>query len=154
MLKACYDDGRAAIPSWIQCGDEKMENPIGFLAFLLFVLGTSPQTLAAGNLDGAEPYLVKGKFELPLNTSEINGQWKALGYRQCKLDGKGNGWTKGEHTHSWYALFAGKAGKMEFVIQGQRFVPKPGDELYYPKDAVMAAKNLHDGRSEWFECRK
>ena len=111
-------------------------------------------TLVAENQNGAEPYLVKGKFELPLNTGEINGQWKALGYRKCKFDGKGKGWTNGEHTHSWYALFAGRAGKMEFIIQGQRFVLEPGDELYYPKDAVMAAKNLHDGRSEWFACRK
>ena len=135
-------------------GDVKMKYPIGFLAHFLLVLGMSSQTLVAGNQNGAEPYLVKGKFELPLNSGEINGQWEALGYRQCKFGGKGKGWTKGEHTHSWYGLFVGRAGKMEFIIQGRRFVLEPGDELYYPKDAVMAAKNLHDGRSEWFECRK
>ncbi len=142
-----------------------MKNPIGFLAFLLLVLGTPSQTLVAGNQYGTEPYLVKGQFELPLTTDEIREQWpgprgnEILGYRGCQFIGKDKGWTsdrperrKGEHTHPQYALFAGKMGKMEFIIQGQRFVLEPGDELYYPKDAVIAAKNLHDGRSEWFAC--
>ncbi len=138
-----------------------MKNPIGFMAFLLLVLGTPSQSLVAGNQDGTEPYLVKGKFKLPLNTDEIREQWTVFGYRQCQVEGKDKGWTsdrperhKGEHTHPWYTRFAGKKGKMEFIIRGQRFVLEPGDELYYPKDAVIAAKNLHEGRSEWFACWK
>ena len=138
-----------------------MKNPIGIMAFLLLLLGTPSQSLVAGNQDGTEPYLVSGKFKLPLNTDEIKEQWKALGYFQCEYDGKEKGWSseragrhKGEHTHPWYILFVGKSGKMEFIIQGQRFVLEPGDELYYPKNAVMAARNLHDGRSEWFDCWK
>ena len=135
-----------------------MKNPIGLLAFLLLVLGTPSQTLVAGNQYGTEPYLVKGQFELPLTTDEIREQWTVLG--ECQFAGKAEGWTTGkskgwyigDHTHPQYALFAGKMGKMEFIIQGQRFVLEPGDELYYPKDAVIAAKNLHDGRSEWFAC--
>jgi len=138
-----------------------MKNPIGIMAFLLLLLGTPSQSLVAGNQDGTEPYLVNGKFKLPLNTDEIKEQWKALGYFQCEYDGKEKGWSseragrhKGEHTHPWYILFVGKSGKMEFIIQGQHFVLGPGDELYYPKDAVMAASNLYDGRSEWFDCWK
>jgi hypothetical protein len=138
-----------------------MKNPIGFMACLLLVLGTSSQSLVAGNQDGAEAYLVKGKFELPLKTDAIREQWEALGYSQCEFDGKEIGWSserpernKGEHTHPWYVLFAGKSGKMEFIIQGRRFVLEPGDELYYPKNAVLAARNLYDGRSEWFDCWK
>ncbi len=138
-----------------------MKSPIGFLAFLLLFPGTPSQNLVAGTQDGTEPYLVKGRFELPLQTGGIREQWKALGYRQCQFEGKDKGWTsdrperhEGEHTHPWYTLFAGKAGKMEFIIQGQRFALEPGDELYYPKDATIAAKNLHDGRSEWFACWK
>ena len=138
-----------------------MKNPIGFMAFLLLVLGTPSQSLVAGNQDGTEPYLVKGKFELPLKTDAIREQWEALGYSQCEYDGKEKGWSserpgrhKGEHTHPWYVLFAGKSGKMEFIIQGRRFVLEPGDELYYPKNAVLAARNLYDGRSEWFDCWK
>ena len=138
-----------------------MKNPIGIMAFLLLLLGTPSQSLVAGNQDGTEPYLVNGKFKLPLNTDEIKEQWKALGYFQCEYDGKEKGWSseragrhKGEHTHPWYILFVGKSGKMEFIIQGQHFVLGPGDELYYPKNAVVAARNLYDGRSEWFDCWK
>ena len=134
-----------------------MKNPIGSLTLLLLVLGTPSQILVAGNQDGTEPHLVKGKFALPLNAGEIREQWAALGYRQCQIESKDKGWTsdrperhKGEHTHPWYTLFAGEAGQMEFIIRGQRFVLEPGDELYYPKDAVIAATNLHDGRSAWF----
>lgn len=142
-------------------GDDKMKNPIGVVAFLSLVLGTPSQTLVADNQDGTEPYLLKGQFKLPLNTNDVRERWIELGYRKCAFEGKDKGWTserperhKGEHTHPWFALFAGKAGKMEFIIQGQRFVLEPGDELYYPKDAVIAAKNLHVGRSEWYACWK
>ena len=142
-------------------GDDKMKNPIGVLAFLSLVLGTPSQTLVADNQDGTEPYLVKGQFELPLNTNKVRERWIVLGYRKCAVEGKDRGWTserperhKGEHTHPWFALFAGKAGQMEFIIRGQRFELEPGDELYYPKDAVIAAKNLHAGRSEWYACWK
>ena len=138
-----------------------MRDPTVALALLSLALATSSQTLAAGDQDDTEPYIVKGQFELPLSTDEIRERWSVLGYRQCQFEGKDEGWTsdrperhKGEHTHPWYALFAGKMGKMEFIIQGERFVLEPGDELYYPKDAIIAAKNLNDGRSEWFACWK
>ncbi len=115
----------------------------------------------AGTDDASEPYSTRGKFELPLKIDEIKEQWEAFGYLQCDYGGKEKGWTseraeryKGEHTHPWYIMFAGKSGKMEFIIQGQRFVLEPGDELYYPKNAIMAARNLYDGRSEWFDCWK
>lgn len=131
------------------------------IAIFMLVVAIPPRTLVADNQDGAGPFLVKGKFELPLDTAEIRDQWKALGYHWCQFEGKDKGWTsdrperhKGEHTHPWHALFAGKIGKMEFIIQNQKFVLEPGDELYYPKDAVIAAKNHHNGRSEWFACWK
>ena len=138
-----------------------MRNPICLLAIPFLINGTPSQTLIAGNQDAAEPYIVKGKFELPLNTGEIREQWALRGYRSCELESISKGWASdrperhnGEHSHAVYILFAGKLGEMEFIIQGQRFVLEPGDQLYYPKDAVMAAKNLHDGRSDWFACWK
>jgi hypothetical protein len=69
-------------------GDDKMKNPIGVLAFLSLVLSTPSQTLVADNQDGAEPYLVKGQFELPLNTNKVRERWIVLGYRKCAFEGK------------------------------------------------------------------
>ncbi len=136
-----------------------MKKRLSFRAILVLVFGIP--SLVASSQDGTEPYLVKGKFGLPLNIVEIREQWKGLGYQQCSFERKAKGWTsdrperhKGEHAHSQYVLIAGETGEMEFIIQEQRFVLEPGDELYYPKDAVIAAKNLHDGRSQWFSCWK
>ncbi len=138
-----------------------MKIPFYLLTFLLFFIGMPSKTLIAGSQGGTDPYIVKGKFELPLNSGEIKEQWAALGYRSCQFEIKDKGWTsdlperhKGEHTHIEYVLYAGKLGEMEFIIEGQRFVLEPGDELYYPKSAVIAAKNVHDGRSVFLVCWK
>ena len=104
--------------------------------------------------DETQPAFVKGKFDVPLDRDVVQQEWKRLGYSSCRYDGKEKGWTIGEHTHPWQFLFAGRAGKMEFIINDQRFVLEAGDELFYPKDVVMAAQNLYDGRSIWFQCRK
>ena len=128
------------------------------LALFVGILSSSPLARAQ---DETRPTFVKGKFDVPLDHEVVKQHWKGLGYSVCEFDGKEKGWTserperhKGEHTHPWYAMFAGIAGEMEFTISGRRFVLEPGDELYYPKDAVMAARNLHDGRSDWFACWK
>ena len=124
------------------------------MVLFVLVFGIPSRNLVSGIRDGIEPHLVKDKFELPLNTDQLREQRKALGYLKCLFGSKSKGWTRGEHTHPWYILFVGITGKMEFIIQDQRFVLGPGDELYYPKDAVMTAKNLHVGQSKWFMCEK
>ncbi len=131
-----------------------MKKSIGCLVLFMLVVAFSSRTLVAGIGEGVEPHLVKGKYQLPLNTDLISEQWKALGYLECRRDGKSKGWRKGTHTHPWYILFIGISGKMAFTIQDREFVLEPGDALYYPKDAVMTGKNLHDGQSKWFMCEK
>ena len=121
---------------------------------LMAIIAALASPLVARAQDESRPTFVKGKFDVPLDREAVKQEWKRLGYSSCQYEGKGNGWTKGEHTHPWYILFAGKAGKMEFIINDRRFVLEPGDELFYPKDAVMTASNLFDGRSEWFACSK
>jgi hypothetical protein len=68
-----------------------MKKPISFLAILVLVFGIP--SLVASSQDGTEPYLVKGKLGLPLNTDEIREQWKALGYHECQFEDKVKGWT-------------------------------------------------------------
>ncbi len=119
----------------------------------LFLAIPSPSGVA-GARDETAPDFFSSKFELPLGFDEITKEWKALGYSQCQFEAKGKGWSKGEHTHPFHILLAGKTGQMEFIIEGRRYVLEPGDELYYRKNAVMAARNLHDEPSEWFTCRK
>ena len=131
-----------------------MNVSVWFVVFLTMIIGVLASPLVAHAQDETQPTFIKGKFDVPLDREAVKQEWKRLGYSSCQYEGKGNGWTKGEHTHAWYILFAGKAGKMEFIINDQRFVLEPGDEIFYPKDAIMAASNLFDGRSEWFACSK
>ena len=70
-----------------------MKIPICLLAFLVLFTGMPSQTLIAGSQDGTDPYIVKGKYELPLNTGEIKEQWAVLGNRKCQFEGKNKGWT-------------------------------------------------------------
>ena len=128
---------------------------------LTMIVGALASPLAPRAQDETQPTFVKGKFDAPLYREAVKQVWEELGYSRCQYEDVEKGWTserperhEGEHTHPWYAMFAGKAGKMEFIINDQRFVLEPGDELYYPKDAVIAARNLYDGRSEWFACWK
>ncbi len=128
---------------------------------LSIIIGAFASSLGVRAQEETQPTFVKGKFDVPLDHEVVKQEWQALGYSSCQYEGKEKGWTserperhKGEHTHPSYILFAGIAGKMEFIINDQRFVLEPGDELFYPKDAVMAARNLYDGRSQWFECWK
>ena len=136
-----------------------MNVPVRLAISLMAIIAALALPLVAQAQDESRPTFVKGKFEVPLDHETVKKEWKELGYSSCQNEGKEKGWTserperhKGEHTHIWHALFAGLGGKMEFIIDDQRFVLEAGDELYYPKGAVIAARNLYDGRSDWFAC--
>ena len=121
---------------------------------LIAIIAALALPLVAHAQDDAQPKFVKAKFDMPLDHKAIKQEWVRLGYGYCEFIEKSNGWATGEHTHEWHALFAGLEGKMEFIINDKRFVLEAGDELYYPKGAVIAARNLYDGRSDWFACWK
>jgi hypothetical protein len=138
-----------------------MNVSVRFVVFLTMIIGVLASPLVAHGQDETQPTFVKDRFDVPLDREAVKQEWKGLGYFRCAIEGTEKGWTserperqKGEHTHPSYILFAGIAGKMEFIINDQRFVLEPGDELFYPKDAVIATRNLYDGRSQWFECWK
>ncbi len=138
-----------------------MNVSVRFVVFLTMIIGVLASPLVAHGQGETQPTFVKGRFDVPLDREAVKQDWKALGYSRCEFEGKEKGWSserperhKGEHTHPWYTLFAGRSGKMEFIINDQRFVLEPGDELFYPQDADIAARNIYDGRSRWFECSK
>ena len=132
-----------------------MNVSVRFVVFLTMIIGVLTSPLVAHGQDETQPTFVKGRFDVPLDREAVKQEWKALGYSRCEFSGKEKGWSSERpHTHPLYILFARIDGKMEFIINDQRFVLEPGDELFYPKDAVIAARNLYDGRSEWFACWK
>jgi hypothetical protein len=100
------------------------------------------------------PTFTKGKFAVPVNRDAVTVDWTARGYSHPVVKPYAPGWSKGEHTHPVHLVITVVAGRMEFLMAGQRFVVEPGDELSYPAHIVHAAKNLDAGTSEMMESSK
>ncbi len=96
---------------------------------------------------GEAPVLIKGKFQTPVSRESVVADWKARGYSDWVSSWKEKGWSS-ERAYSKNCVRAVLAGRMEYIIDGQRFVLEPGDELFYPANAMQTARNLSDGVSE------
>ncbi len=96
---------------------------------------------------GDAPVLIKGKFETPVSMESVIADWKASGYSDFSSSWKEKGWSS-ERAYHKNCVRAVLAGRMEYIIDGQRFVLEPGDDLFYPANATQTARNLSDGVSE------
>ncbi len=96
---------------------------------------------------GEAPVLVRGKFQTPVSLEGVVADWKARGYSDWTSSWKEQGWSsaRGYYKNCVRAVLA---GRMEYIIDGQRFVLEPGDELFYPANAAQTARNLSDGVSK------
>jgi quercetin dioxygenase-like cupin family protein len=100
-----------------------------------------------------KPRFTKGKFALPVNPDEVKAAWAAHGYSSVRQASYLQGWTRDAHTHDRDIFITLLNGRMEFIIDGQRFVVEPGDELFYPAHAVISARNAYDGASIMLNTR-
>ena len=96
---------------------------------------------------GDAPVLVKSKFQTPVSQDGVVADWKARGYSDWTPSWKEKGWSS-EWSFSQNCLRTVLVGRVEYIIEGQRFVLEPGDELFYPANATQTARNLYDGISE------
>ena len=103
---------------------------------------------AGGRQSGNEPRITQGKFKLPVSEEAANQAWCPQGFAMPSMARRPQGWRRGKHTHEWDLLIAPVAGRLEFTISGQRFLVEPGDELFYPAQAIISSKNLSAGASE------
>ncbi len=102
---------------------------------------------------GDAPVLIKGKFQTPVSQEDVVADWKARGYSDWTSSWKEKGWSS-ERAYSKNCVRAVLAGRMEYIIDGQRFVLEPGDELFYPANATQTARNLSDGVSKMLVATK
>ncbi len=120
------------------------------MKFLLLVPLLSALLMMAATVDasaGDAPVLVKGKFETPVNYDKVFEEWKIRGYSTWENTSKEKGWSSTRSfDHNCVRIVLD--GRVEYIIEGQRFVVEPGDELLYPANATKTATNLHDGVSE------
>jgi mannose-6-phosphate isomerase-like protein (cupin superfamily) len=100
------------------------------------------------------PTFTKGKFALPVNRDAVTADWTARGYSHLAVKPYAQGWSKGDHTHPVHLVITVVAGRVEFLMAGQRFVVEPGDELFYPAHTVHSARTLYDGTSQMMEGSK
>lgn len=132
-----------------------MNNLARVMAFVVIAVGVMVGPASADTDDANQPKFIKGKFDVPVSRDDVMKHWTARGYFSPEVELKSQGWSserpnrvRGEHTHPWNLLFTVVVGRMEFIIEGQRFVVEPGDELFYPAYAVISARNIYDGDSQ------
>ena len=56
-------------------------------------------------------------------------------------------WFKWRSSYGYNCLRTVLSGRVEYVIDGKRYVAEPGDEIAYPAGAKQTVTNLHDGDS-------
>ena len=108
----------------------------------------------ANGLGSAKPTLIEDKFDLPTDQRVVAQEWVSRAFTKPTVEVYPRGWGRGEHAYPYSLLITPIAGRMEFIIAGQRVVIEPGDELFYPARAVMLARNLHAGDSRVLISRR
>jgi tetratricopeptide (TPR) repeat protein/quercetin dioxygenase-like cupin family protein len=93
---------------------------------------------------GAEPSVVKGKFSVPVNHSEVAQDWNTRSY-SCNLYLADRGWVSRNHKHPSDEIVTVVEGRVALIIGDKRFEAGPGDELLIPSHTRHRLENLHDG---------
>jgi hypothetical protein len=124
-----------------------MAHRIRYLVLFPFVSALLMMAAVVEATAGEAPVLVRGKFQTPVSLEGVVADWKARGYSDWVSSWKEQGWSS-ERGYSKNCVRAVLAGRMEYIIDGQRFVLEPGDELFYPANATQTARNLSDGVSK------
>ncbi len=92
--------------------------------------------------------LFRHKFIVPVETAEVAADWKARGY-SCNLftDPPGREWKN--FVHHCDEVVAVVEGKLEMMIEGEKFLLEPGDEVFIPSNALHSVKNIHHITTHW-----
>ncbi len=130
-----------------------MAHRIRYLVLFPFVSALLMMAAIVEATAGEAPVLVKGKFQTPVSLEGVVEDWTARGYSDWTSSWKEKGWSS-ERAYSKNCVRAVLAGRMEYIIDGQRFVLEPGDELFYPANATQTARNLSDGVSKMLVATK
>lgn len=123
------------------------------MTFLIMATGMVIAATHADIKDINTQIFTKHKFAAPVNTNDVRASWHTRGYGDFYERSYMKGWSRDAHTHDWDILLTLVEGQMEFVIEGKRYVVEPGDELFYPANAVISARNLYGGWSVMLSTR-
>ncbi len=109
-----------------------MTHRIRYLVLLPFVSALLMMAAIVEATAGEAPVLVRGKFQTPVSLEGVLADWKARGYSDWTSSWKEKGWSS-ERTYSKNCVRAILAGRMEYIIDGQRFVLDPVTNSSIPR---------------------
>lgn len=121
--------------------------PVRTTVLVMIWILVATEAAFANGLGSAKPTVAEDKFELPTDHQVVMQEWVSRGFAPPEVKVYPLGWSRSEHAYPDSLLMTPITGRMEFIIADQRVVLEPGDELLYPRGAVMLAKNLHDGET-------
>jgi len=83
-----------------------------------------------------------------MNRANIENQWKSRGF-SCDVwtDPPGQEWI--DYVHSVDELLMLMEGELEMEMQGRRFRPKLGEEVFIPAGASHTVRNVGGTTARW-----
>jgi mannose-6-phosphate isomerase-like protein (cupin superfamily) len=92
--------------------------------------------------------LVPNRYATPVDKSRVEAEWNERGFScDWMMDSTRREWR--DCIHGADALLVVVDGELEVVVNGQKWVVHPGDEMLVPRGAVHHLKNLSPVTSRW-----
>lgn len=83
-----------------------------------------------------------------VQVDKIEADWKKRGFSfGVWTDPPGQVWEN--YVHDSDELFMVTDGKVELEMQGRRFCPKTGEEIFIPARVTHSVRNIGSGVSKW-----
>ncbi len=92
--------------------------------------------------------IVPGHFVLPVEAARVRRDWAARGFSCQEFnDPPGQAWN--DFVHGTNELVTVVEGRLELLVEAERFVVEAGDEAFIPRGARHSVRNLDAGFTRW-----
>ncbi len=92
--------------------------------------------------------VARRRFAAPPDPAAVAAAWRARGYSCHSFDDPpGQAWN--DFVHETNELVTVVEGRLELIVEQERFVVEPGDEAFIPRHARHSVRNLSEGRTHW-----
>ncbi len=89
-----------------------------------------------------------GRFATPVSRDAVAADWAARGYSCHSFnDPPGQAWN--DFVHDCNEVVTVVEGRLELLVERQRFIVEAGDEAFIPIGAPHSLRNLADGNTRW-----
>ena len=92
--------------------------------------------------------IVVARFATPLDGDAVAADWRARGF-SCHAFNDPPGQTWNDFVHDTDELVTVVQGRLELIVEAERFVVEAGDEAFIPRGARHSVRNLAAGPTQW-----